>query len=309
MLKSYALRLHRWITLAFALPLAVVIGTGLLLSFEPLALQAKLDSPLTAETLLGHLRKHDPDGKATAVSIRSYEQALILRGVGRDGEIEIDLSTGDAMLDDGGFAWSEAFSVARGLHERLLFDLGWLVTASTWAMLALAALGLLMGWPRFRQTFGGWHVGSAWIMLPLVVLSPLSGLALAYGVTFAGSAPSPRAERVSIARAVELIGERHDLANLTSLRPRGGRLVARIFEGGALNAFVVGPGGLEPQPRNWPRAIHEGNWSGTLAPALNILVSVVFMGLLGTGLFIWARRTLRQKRRRALNAVALRPAE
>ena len=44
---------------------------------------------------------------------------------------------------------------------------------------------------------------------------------------------------------------------------------------------------------NWPRAIHEGNWSRILAPGLNILVSVVFLGLWGTGLFIWMRRKVR----------------
>ena len=61
MLKPVLLRLHRWITLLFALPLAVVIATGLLLSFQPI-LQTVSITPgvLTlekAEALL-HLEVH-----------------------------------------------------------------------------------------------------------------------------------------------------------------------------------------------------------------------------------------------------------
>jgi len=308
MLKAYALRLHRWITLAFAAPLLVVIGTGLMLSFEPLAQRAALETPLTSARAAALLDRHDPSGAATGLTLRTYENALILDGVGPEGEIEIDLSTGEVM-EEGGFAWSEAFRTARRLHETLLLDLGWLVAASTWAMLALAALGLLMGWPRLRATLGGWHVGAAWFALPLVIASPLTGLALFHGVTFNAASTSPRGERVPIARAVALIAETHDLANLVSLRVRGGRLTARIFENGALNGYAVRSSGLEAQPRNWPRAIHEGNWSGLTAPVLNILVSVVFLGLLATGLLIWARRKLRLRTRSGARRVAIGPAE
>jgi Ni,Fe-hydrogenase I cytochrome b subunit len=56
MIKAYALRFHRWVTLLFALPLIVLIVTGLVLSFEPLAQQAKLDAPLTKAAVLGYLR-------------------------------------------------------------------------------------------------------------------------------------------------------------------------------------------------------------------------------------------------------------
>ena len=35
-MKAWLLRLHRWVALLFALPLAVVLATGLILSFEPM---------------------------------------------------------------------------------------------------------------------------------------------------------------------------------------------------------------------------------------------------------------------------------
>jgi hypothetical protein len=309
MLKAYALRFHRWITLLFALPLLVVIGTGLILSFEPLAQQAKLDRPLTREVMLGYLQKFDPQGKATGLSLRTYEQSLTISGVGEDGEIEIDLASGEVM-EEGGFAWSDILRTARGLHQTLLIDMEWLVIASTFAMLVLAALGLLMGLPKLRNTVGGWHNVAAWTTLPLVILSPLTGLAIAYGITFTPPPPAgARGERLSIATAVEIVAAKHDLASMTSLRPRGGRMIARVFVDGSLTNLVVTSAGLETPPRNWPRAIHEGNWSGLLAPVLNIIVSVVFVGLLFTGLFIWIRRTLRMKQRQREKGVALQPAE
>ncbi len=308
MLKAYALRFHRWITLLFAVPLLLVIGTGLILSFEPLAQQARLEKPLTKADVLGYLQKHDPQGKATGLSLRTYDHSLTIAGVGEDGEVEIDLGTG-AVMEEGGFAWSDVLRTSRGLHQTLLVDMEWLVIASTFAMLVLAVLGLLMGLPRLRNTVGGWHNLAAWITLPLVILSPLTGLAIAYGITFTPPLAGARGERISIAKAVEVVADKHDLAAMTSLRTRGGRMVARVFVDGALTNFAVTASGLEQPPRNWPRAIHEGNWSGFVAPVLNIIVSVVFIGLLFTGLFIWIRRTVRTKRRKMEQAMAFQPAE
>jgi uncharacterized iron-regulated membrane protein len=308
MLKAYALRFHRWITLLFAVPLLVVIVTGLILSFEPLAQQSRLEKPLTKADLLGYLQTHDPQGKATGLSIRTYENSLTIAGAGEDGETEIDLSTGYEM-EEGGFAWSDVIRTARGMHQTLLIEMEWLVIASTFAMLVLATLGLLMGLPKLRNTVGGWHNLAAWITLPLVIISPLTGLAIAYGITFTPPPAGARGERISIAKAVEIVADKHDLARMTSLRPRGGRMIARVFIDGSLSNLVVTSAGLEQPPRNWPRAIHEGNWSGFLAPVLNVIVSVVFVGLLFTGLFIWIRRNLRMRRLKREQGIALQPAE
>ena len=298
MLKAYALRLHRWVALLFAAPLLVVIATGLILSFEPLAQQSRLEKPLTSADVLGWLDRHDPVGKATSLSIRTYEGTLTIAGVGPDGEVEIDLATGELGVDDG-FAWSEVFRTARRLHETLLLDLDWLVTASTFAMLSLVPLGLLLGWPRLRNTVGGWHSTAAWVTLPLVILSPLTGLAIAFGITLTPPPSGPRPAPVPIRAAVEKVAERHDLARLTSLRPRGGRMTARVLTDDGLTNMMVTQAGLVATPRNWPRALHEGNWSLVVAPWANILISVVFIGLWFTGLFIWVRRTLMRRKRRA----------
>jgi uncharacterized iron-regulated membrane protein len=308
MIKSYALCFHRWIALIVALPLLVVIVTGLVLSFEPLAQRMSLDNPLTKEVMLGYLDKHDPEGKATGISLRAYEQTLTIAGAGPDGEVEIDLSTGAVLEDDGSWSMSEVFRVSRRLHEHLMLNMEWLVTASTIGMLIITALGLAMGWPRLRNTLGGWHNVSAWTILPLAVLVPLTGLGIAFGISFTTPPSGPRAERVAIKDAVAIVAEKHGLANMTALRTRGGRLIARVYVGNVLTGFAVTKTGLQDTQVNWPRALHEGNWHAVWGSALNIIASVVFVGLWITGLIIWARRKLRRRQPRELAGV-VQPAE
>jgi uncharacterized iron-regulated membrane protein len=299
MFKSWLLRFHRWITLFFAVPLLIVVATGLVLSIEPLMQQSALEKPLTKADLLGYLAKHDPQGKATGLAIRSYENSLTIDGAGEDGETEIDLTSGEVMAEEAGFSWSEFLRKTRRLHDSLLMDMAWVVTASTFAMMALIVLGILMGLPRLKNTIGGWHNLAAWITLPMVILSPLTGLLMVYGINFLTPPVGARPEPISIREAVEVLGDKVDFAGMTSLRPRGSRgMLARVFVEDGLANYSVQKTGLTLLPTNWPRAIHEGTWSRSLAPSLNILVSVVFIGLWFTGMFIWVRRTFLRKRNR-----------
>jgi uncharacterized iron-regulated membrane protein len=295
MLKPWLLKLHRWITLAFAAPLAVVILTGLVLSIEPtLTLAASKSSTFTAEKLSEWLAEHDETGAATSLTHRSLAGTLTIGMADDDDDIILDTATGVEQAEEA--TSTSLMRTARRLHETLLLDLGWVVTASTFAMLALIALGLLMGWPRLRNSISGWHQGMAWFALPLVIISPVTGLMLAYGISFtqpgssSGAAPMPK-----IAEAAMLVAASHDLSSLVSLRPRGGRMIARLLVDGEYRSHVVTAQGLAPTQRNWPRLIHEGNWGGHVAAWLNIITSLVMIGLLVTGLTLWLRRSLRRR--------------
>jgi uncharacterized iron-regulated membrane protein len=186
----------------------------------------------------------------------------------------------------------------RRMHETLLIDAGWLVIASTVAMLALALLGVLLGWPRFANTLPGWHKAMAWGLLPLIVLSPLTGLFLAYRITFASpqanAAPAQGAP-LRLVEAVQIVGERHDLSALVWMRPLSGRLVARVVEGGEYRLYAVTREGTTAQPRNWPRLWHEGNFAGSWSAAMNVVTSIGMIGLLVTGPWIWLRRRIRKR--------------
>ncbi len=172
MSKLLLLRFHRWITLVFALPLLAIVLTGLILSFEP-ALQASSIRPqsVDAARVADLIRRYDPEGKARGVSINSAERRIILQGA---DPAEIDLESGEKV--SGSAALPALFLWARRTHERLLGQ-SWLVVSSTIGMVAIMGLGIFMGLPRLRNSLSGWHKGTAWFTLPLIVLSPLTGCA------------------------------------------------------------------------------------------------------------------------------------
>lgn len=304
-MKAWFLKLHRWLALIFAAPLAVVIVTGLILSFEPwLVTGAIKPGALTPQKIQALLAEHDPQGQARAIFYRSYDGTLTLRA-GRGGGSVVDAMTGELRPRQA--ALTRVFGTARGLHERLLIDAGWLVTASTVVMLIIIVLGVLMGWPRFRNTLGGWHTGTAWVLLPLIILSPLTGLMLAWGVTLTGApagGPAGRTAPLPLAAAVDMVGRDHDLSSLIWMRPLGSRLVARLAEGGEYRLYAVTPQGTAPLPRNWPRLWHEGNFAGAWSAAMNVIISIAMTGLLVTGIWAWLRRQVRKRRARRLRTAA-----
>lgn len=296
MSKMMLLKIHRWITLAFSIPLFILILTGLILSFEPAVTGTVGTGRVTVDSIGAVLAKHDPDAKARSLIVRGYAGTVSIGGAQRGALVHVDLARNEKIALPGALA--ELFTAARRLHETFLLDLGWLVTASTFAMLVLIALGLLMGWPRLRNTLAGWHKGTGWIALPLLILSPLTGLFLAYGITF-GSPPRPAASGapVTLAEAVRIVGAAHDLGRVNWIRPMGGTLLARLDDGGEMRAFAVTRNGLVAASRNWPRLLHEGNWGGKLSVLFNLVTSIALLTLLSTGLLLWARRKFRRRSR------------
>lgn len=295
-MKPWLLRLHRWLALIFALPLAVVIGTGVVLSFEPWAATGAITpGALTAAKVQALLAQHDPRGQARGIVYRAYDHTLTLNAGRGAPAIVVDAASGEVR---GPSPLAQLFSTARGLHERLILDAGWLVIASSAVMLALALLGVLMGWPRLANTLAGWHKATAWGLLPLIILSPLTGLLMAAGVTFMATSSAPQGAAPTLAQAVEIVAREHDLAALVFIRQQGPRLVARLAEGGEYRLYAVTRDGTTALPRNWPRLWHEGNFAGAWSAAMNAVISLAMSLLLVTGVWIWIRRQLRRRERR-----------
>jgi uncharacterized iron-regulated membrane protein len=292
--KPMLLTLHRWITLVFALPLLAIIATGMILSFEPLVQVSSIGGPaIDSGRVVELVKRYDPDGKARGLSINAGSRRMTLQGTDAPA---IDLATGE--LAAAGSSLPDLFLWARVTHERLLGQ-AWLVTSSTIAMVSLMVLGILVGLPRLRNTLSGWHKGTAWFALPLILLSPLTGLCMAFGLTFqSGAAPAGGGRPVALPDAIRMVADSHELSHVISIGVRGGRIMARVFEDGELRAYSVSSSGVAALPRNWPRLIHEGNWSALIASPLNIVTSIALLTLLSTGLLIWARRKLRKPRRR-----------
>lgn len=310
-MKRRFIKLHRWLALLFALPLLIVIGTGLVLSFEPwLVVKAIEPNTVTAANVQALLDQYDPQGKARGISFRSYDKTLTIGG-GRGGGTIVDITTG--QLSPGASSMANFLVTARRLHETLLIDASWLVIASSFVMLALALFGVLMGWPRLRtlrNNLSGWHKAAGWGLLPLVVLSPLSGILLAWNITLTSppsSSPqggAPAATRalgapvqgqgqgapLSLAEAVKIVGQQHDLSTLVWIRPQGGRMLARLVEDGEFRVYAVTRDAATATPRNWPRLWHEGNFAGGWSALMNVVTSLAMVVLLFTGPLIWLRR-------------------
>lgn len=297
--KPLLLRLHRWITLIFSLPLAVLIVTGLVLSFEPIvAGRAAGPTAMTVDAIESVLATHDSAGQARALFVRPYDGSVTIAGAQRSVMTHVDVASNAQIASPGALA--TLFGTSRRLHETFMLQLGWLVTASTAAMIGLIGLGVLMGWPRLRNSVSGWHKGTAWILLPLVVLSPLTGLFMAFGISLAS--PPPVADRqaapVPLTEAVRIVAAEHDLSDVSWIRQRGNTLMTRIDDGGEMRVFTIARDGLHALPQNWPRLIHEGNWSGMLSAGLNVVTSVAMILLFATGMVLWGRRSFRQRRPR-----------
>lgn len=295
--KALLFRLHRWITLTFSLPLAVIIVTGAILSFEPIATGGGGPHAITVDALERTLATHDASGTARMLVVRAYDGTVSVGGA-RGAMIHVDVGSNRQIAAPGALA--ALFGTARRLHETLVWDQRWLVTVSTAAMLALIALGILMGWPRMRNSMAGWHKGTAWILLPLVILSPLSGLLLALGITLSDAPPAAASDPQppSLAEAIRIVAQSHDLSAVNWIRERGNTVLARIDDGGEMRVFSVARDGLHAMARNWPRLIHEGNWSGVPSALVNVVTSAALLLLFVTGVSLWGRRGLRRWRGR-----------
>lgn len=91
MLKNWLLRIHRWTTIVFSIPLGILIVTGLILSFEPMVV-GTASTTLSLDKLESILQKHDPDAKARSLVLRSYAGTLSLAG----GEnVTVDVASGE----------------------------------------------------------------------------------------------------------------------------------------------------------------------------------------------------------------------
>jgi uncharacterized iron-regulated membrane protein len=298
MTTATLLKFHRWLGLAFALPLLAIVVTGLILSVEPILQSRGLPAGIaSADRLAGLIERYDPLGKARGVAINANGQQMRLMGIDAPA---IDLATGEvAKVSD---PVGDLLLWSRRTHERLL-GFEWLVIASTIAMMVIMVIGTLMGLPRLRNSLAGWHKGAAWFTLPLLLLSPLTGLCMAFGLTLQFGAPpaSPKAT-LKLPDAVRLIAQSHDPAQLSMIANRGGRMMARIYQDGELRAYTFTADGVAPLPRNWPRLIHEGNWSALISGLLNVIVSVVLLGLLVSGALLWSRRKLRRRPQPSVNS-------
>jgi uncharacterized iron-regulated membrane protein len=284
--------------------LAIIIVTGLILSVEPYLYQSGADKKaLTIENLAKIQKDHDPEKKARAIAFRAYTGELTLTGVGKGGKTLVDVNTGK-LLEKESFVF-DLFVTTRRIHETLLVGYGGqIVLASTFILLGLILLGLLMGVPRLRNTLSGWHKGLAWFLLPLLIASPLTGLTIAYRMTFNPPIPAYNKAPVPLWEAVDKVTAIHHASNIIWIRPFAGALGLRVVEDKRTKVFIVTKDSLVYTGLYLPRLIHEGTWHLFFGSLVNFLLSIGMTFLLISGVWMWTSRKLR-KRQSALNRQTL----
>jgi len=296
---------HRWIALVFTLPLIIVVATGMILSFVPLLhTQSIRPGSLSHARLEALIKRHDPEGRAPALTIEAGDNILTLEGPGRGNNIKIDIATGE--LATKATPLSDFIGGAKELHRRLIFHNNWLTLGCAFAMLVLAGFGLMIGFARLRNNPSGWHKAVAWSLLPLVVVSPLTGALDGLNITFVeGRGLHPQViAPLSLIEALRLVDAKFDPATIYSISTRGRASVARVFEDGALRAWNVSGEDMTRMPRNLPREIHEGTWSAAPATFVNAATSMAILFLIGSGAVIWLQRKWRSRRGRAFDRSA-----
>lgn len=314
MLKPLFLKVHGWLAVLFSIPLLVLCVTGLILAIEPIIQHASVEpGSLNAEEIKGYLQKYDPEGKARGLSYRAYENSLTIDGAGPDGEVEVDLLTREPSVEDGGWYWSNVFRYNRRLHEHMTVAGVDLTIASTVVMLVVIVVGVFMGLPRLRNSVSGWHKGVAWFLLPLLFLSPLTGLFLPLNIQMnpTAGAPLARSQPLPLVQAIEIVGKSHDLANMVWLRQRGGRQMVRLWDGAEARSYAITKDGLQVLPRNVSRALHEGNILGMWSGIVEVIVAAALSMLIVTGVWLFGSKQYRKfhnRRARAARAAGA-PAE
>lgn len=287
--------LHRWLALGLAPVFLLILLSGAVLALKPMLAEAPATAAVDARGLAAAVAAADPAGSARALSL-SADGSFTLKSP--DAAVAGRYGADGTRLAPAGF---DLFDFALRLHKDLLVGAGFVVEAAAYAMVALIAAGLFLGWPRLRNTLLGWHMGLGWFALPLVLLAPLTGVLMALHV---GTPRLPAIEPgppLSIARALELAADdlgTHALASARSFR-RGSVLLQAVGAAGP-RAYLVSPRGSVAALAEGPglvKALHEGTWAGAASGFVNLLSALVLTGLLGTGVFAWWRRRRQSARR------------
>ncbi|MBK8185221.1 MAG: PepSY domain-containing protein [Candidatus Competibacteraceae bacterium] len=306
-LKRLLTVVHRWAALALAPVFLLILLSGAVLAFKPITdSNTRSATPVDLAAVVAALTEIDPAQKAIALNVSAGGQTIALKSNDPTMAGTYALATRTLTEPDG----FDVFAFTLNVHKNLLIGAGIVVEIASYVMVGILAIGLLLGWPKLRNTLMGWHGGLGWLALPLVALTPVTGAMMALHV---GTPALPSIERAAqplpLARAIEAAAGQVDLSGLTEARRfrQGSVLITAtnpnadgpnrylVSGTGKVTPLVAGPGLV--------KELHEGTWAGGWSGALNVLAAIALMGLMVTGLYSWLRRA-RQARRRGGDAAA-----
>lgn len=285
-MRTRLLQVHRWLALCLTPLFLLITLTGMILAFKPILADlsaSPYEGRIEVSQLTNLLQQVSPEGEVRSIERSATTGQWILSGQGeyrlsdgaRVGEVEAG--------SDAFFGW------VKELHKDLLVDAGWVVEWATWAMLAIVIIGILLGWPRFRQSLLGWHHALGAWLFPLALLLPLTAVLMTLHVARPDLGLQRGTPPVSLQQGLEQAAREHDLSGLIS---------ARGFKGGSVlietgqEMLVVSGDQVTPidLSANWPKMLHEGIWGGWISGVVNLLAGALISGLTLTGFISWLKR-------------------
>ncbi|MBK1673080.1 nitric oxide synthase [Ectothiorhodospira shaposhnikovii] len=295
---------HRWLTLILLPLFALIIITGAILSFDPILDDLRsgpaAGAPADAAALVRLLNQIDPGQRARSVVVEEGGVVLLeFREQGRSQFMTFDMETGGLLErrgEKGGF-----FNTVKHLHKDLLLNAAIVVEIATYLMVLVIIVGPFLAWPRLRRTLMGWHTLGGWIALPLVLMIAVTGILMSLHIGTPRLPPlHPDDRPMGMASAIEQAMVTGDLSGVRKVtRVKNAAAAVWGVDPAGEAVHVMSRHGVIRQDRfpGLVKALHEGTWAGAWSGLINLLASVILMGLMGTGLWSWARR-IRQGRRR-----------
>ncbi|MEW8686828.1 MAG: PepSY-associated TM helix domain-containing protein [Candidatus Thiodiazotropha sp.] len=308
-LKPTLFKLHRWLGIGLA-PLFLLIAlSGAVLAFKPILAQSASPGAETVSVtqVIDLLQRIDPLGRdVVALSIDATTNQVQVRS--RDPQIEgqYDLTSGACACGDKASTSFNLFEFAEHLHKELLLGADILIQVASYLMLLLVISAPLLAWPRLRNSLMGWHRGVGWILLPILLMLPLTGVLMSLHL---GKPELPRMSRpgteLTLAEALESARQSHQLDGLTGVRSfPGGRVMLSVAAQEATRLLVVTDHSITPidPEKSLVKTLHEGTWAGPFSGVLNLVGAMALSLLILSGSFSWMRRQRRTSARRALAA-------
>jgi sulfite reductase (NADPH) flavoprotein alpha-component len=194
----------------------------------------------------------------------------------------------------------------------LLFGADILIQIASYLMLFIVLAAPFLAWPVLRNNLTGWHRGLGWVLLPVVLMLPLTGVLMSQHI---GMPELPRMSqsevRLSLQDALTMAQQSENLGDLHRLRRfRGGSVLLKMHSGQSERLLVVTDHSVTPinPDSGLIKTLHEGTWAGPWSGAINLLGAATLSLLTITGSLSWLRRRRKhaqvQARRAAAQTVA-----
>jgi sulfite reductase (NADPH) flavoprotein alpha-component len=296
------IRLHRWIGLACAPVLVLILVTGILLALRPFLAPRRSSTavtPVDIHRVAAALARVERHARVAFAGIEDDRRTLTIFLAGRAAPESFDLASGAAVATPPQTppdVWDRILEA----HKNLWFGLGGLVTLATLGMLVLVLLGPFVGRPITAPgSLREWHVSAGWFLWPVIALLPGS-------VVLMKVHPSVVAEEsatpMGLAAALDTAAGQMNLSEFEGvqrIRNSTAILLTRGVDGP--RRYVLHPDRISPLDSpvsRLGRSLHEGTWAGRWSGLLNALAGFLNLGLIGVGVASWLRRRgVREARR------------